>query len=191
MTSSRAHQRAAPASRQRTRPLRRADLPRVPRDHRVDGPHRIVGKRRHLMCLEELAGPIGGFPHKAAPSAALERPALEDARLPELPGSAELPRAPPRQEVPADAHGGDVGGERPGGIDRLVADESLDHADHVAVEDDLGEAHLSALSRRPKAMRLSTPARAPASPVSIPSAPACRSLALASLVTALPVTGKP
>ena len=38
---------------------------------------------------------------------------------------------------------------------------------------------------------LSAPARAQARPVSMPSAPAWWLLALASLVTALPVTGSP
>lgn len=43
-----------------------------------------------------------------------------------------------------------------------------------------------ALSMSPKASMTSAPARAVASPVSMPLAPACRSQALASQLTALP-----
>ncbi len=48
-----------------------------------------------------------------------------------------------------------------------------------------------ALSSNPKASMTSAPARAVAMPVSMPSAPACRSQALASLLTALPWVRSP
>ena len=48
-----------------------------------------------------------------------------------------------------------------------------------------------ALSMRPKASMTSAPASALARPVSMPSAPACRSQALASQLTALPWLRRP
>jgi len=93
--------------------------------------------------------------------------------------------------VPADPHLEDVVDQRLRLVHRVVAQEALDGVDRVRVEHGLARLAVWALSMSPKASITSAPASAVARPVIMPSAPACRSHALASQLTALPWLRKP
>ena len=93
--------------------------------------------------------------------------------------------------MPADADLDDVGDQRPGLVDRVVAHEALDGVHGVGVEHGLGQAGRLGAVEEPEGEHHLAPASAEAMPVSMPSAPACRSQALASQLTALPWVGRP
>ena len=91
----------------------------------------------------------------------------------------------------ADAHRDDVVDERGGLVDRAVAQELFDHLRPGRVEHDLGQTDRLGAVHEAERQQAVGAASASERALSMPSAPACRLLALASPVTALPVTGSP